>query len=134
MGSSRRYGRDTHLTPTLSPDWAERERRVALHFSGEPGMDLKITGFSADEEAGDAMKGDLARLMAQFPRAGALKWIGIRPQRRIALLALTRVEVIAGSGLAADHYASKDGKRQVTLIQDEHLDVVAQMLGKSEVL
>ncbi|MFL6580655.1 MAG: MOSC domain-containing protein [Burkholderiales bacterium] len=80
------------------------------------------------------MKGELARLMAQFPRAGVLTWIGIRPQRRIALSALTHVEVIAGSGLAGDHYASKyDGKRQVTLFQEEHLDVVAKMLGKSEV-
>jgi len=81
------------------------------------------------------VKGELARLMAQFPRAGVLQWIGIRPQRRLALLALTRVEVIAGSGLAGDHYALKnDGKRQVTLIQEEHLDVVAKMLGKSQVL
>lgn len=80
------------------------------------------------------MKGELARLAAQFPRAGVLNWIGIRPARRAALSALARVEVIAGIGLAGDHYASKDGKRQVTLIQAEHLDVVAKILGKSEVL
>ena len=81
------------------------------------------------------MKGELAKLMTQFPRAGALEWIGIRPERRAPLLALTRVEAIVGIGLAGDHYASKtDGKRQVTLIQQEHLDVVANMLGKSEVL
>jgi MOSC domain-containing protein YiiM len=81
------------------------------------------------------MKGELAKLMAQFPRAGALRWIGVRPERRAPLSALTRVEAIAGIGLAGDHYAAKnDGKRQVTLIQEEHLDVVAKMLGKSHVL
>ena len=80
------------------------------------------------------MKGEIARLMGQFPRPGVLNWIGIRPARRAALSTLTRVEAIAGIGLAGDHYASKDGKRQVTLIQAEHLDVVAKILGRSEVL
>ena len=80
------------------------------------------------------MDGDLAKLMAQFPRAGKLEWIGIRPARRAPLVSLTQVEVIAGYGLAGDHYASKsDGKRQVTLIQAEHLEVVAKILGKFEV-
>ncbi|MEO8005405.1 MAG: MOSC domain-containing protein [Betaproteobacteria bacterium] len=72
--------------------------------------------------------------MAQFPHAGKLEWIGIRPKRRTALTPLLEVEAIAGEGLAGDHYASKsNGKRQVTLIQAEHLDVVAKMLGKAEV-
>ena len=80
------------------------------------------------------MDGDLAKLMAQFPRAGKLEWIGIRPERLAPLVSLTQVEVIAGYGLAGDHYASKsDGKRQVTLIQAEHLEVVAKILGKFEV-
>ena len=78
--------------------------------------------------------GDLAKLMAQFPRAGRLEWIGIRPERRAPLASATQVEAIAGYGLAGDHYASKsNGKRQVTLIQSEHLDVVAKILGNSEV-
>ena len=77
---------------------------------------------------------DLAKLMAQFPSAGKLEWIGIRPERLAPLVSLTQVEVIAGYGLAGDHYASKsDGKRQVTLIQAEHLEVVAKILGKFEV-
>ena len=77
---------------------------------------------------------DLAKLMANFPRAGKLEWIGIRPERRAALVSVTQVEAIAGFGLAGDHYASKsNGKRQVTLIQAEHLEAVARILGKSEV-
>ena len=80
------------------------------------------------------MDGELAKLMAQFPRAGTVEWIGIRAERRAPVASVTQVEAIAGYGLAGDHYASKsNGKRQVTLIQAEHLDAVAKILGKSEV-
>ena len=77
---------------------------------------------------------DLAKLMAQFPHAGKLEWIGIRAARRATVTSLDQVDAIAGYGLAGDHYASKsNGKRQVTLIQSEHLEAVAKILGKSEV-
>ena len=72
--------------------------------------------------------------MAQFPRAGKLEWIGIRCERRAPLALVMQVEAITGYGLAGDHYASRtNGKRQVTLIQAEHLEAVAKILGKSEV-
>ena len=72
--------------------------------------------------------------MAQFPRAGKLEWIGIRAERRAPVASVVQVEAIAGSGLAGDHYASKsNGKRQVTLIQAEHLEAVVKILGKPEV-
>ncbi|HEV8646559.1 MAG TPA: MOSC domain-containing protein [Burkholderiales bacterium] len=72
--------------------------------------------------------------MAIFPRAGKVEWIGIRPERRAPLTSITQVEAIAGYGLEGDHYASSNnGKRQVTLIQAEHLEAVAKLLGKSEV-
>ena len=77
---------------------------------------------------------ELVKLMAQFPRAGRVEWIGIRPERRAPLAAVGQVEAIAGHGLAGDRYASKnDGKRQVTLIQAEHLEAVARLLGKPQV-
>lgn len=78
--------------------------------------------------------GELAKLMANFPRPGKVEWIGIRAQRRTPVVSVTQVEAIPGYGLAGDHYASKsNGKRQVTLIQAEHLEAVAKILGKSEV-
>jgi MOSC domain-containing protein YiiM len=78
--------------------------------------------------------GDLAKLMANFPRLGNVEWIGIRAERRAPLASVAQVEAIAGYGLAGDHYASKsNGKRQVTLIQAEHLEAVAKILGKPEV-
>lgn len=86
------------------------------------------------ERAGGEVDGELAKLMAQFPRAGKLEWIGVRAERRAPLASVTQVEAIAGYGLAGDHYASKsNGKRQVTLIQAEHLEALAKILGKSEV-
>jgi MOSC domain-containing protein YiiM len=78
-------------------------------------------------------EGDLAKLMANFPREGKVEWIGIRAERRAPLASVTQVEAIAGYGLAGDHYASKsNGRRQVTLIQAEHLEAVTTILGKSE--
>lgn len=75
--------------------------------------------------------GDLAKLMARFPQAGKVEWIGVRPERRAPLAGQAKIEAIAGYGLAGDHYASKNnGKRQVTLIQAEHLDAVARLLGR----
>lgn len=78
---------------------------------------------------------ELARLMATFPRPGVVEWIGVRSKRRARLVALDETEAVAGHGLTGDHYASRtNGTRQVTLIQREHLAVVAQLLGKTEVL
>ena len=72
--------------------------------------------------------------MSQFPHTGKLEWIGIRAARRASVESREQAEAIAGYGLAEDHYASKtNGKRQVTLIQSEHLEAVAKILGKSEV-
>ena len=80
------------------------------------------------------MEGELAKLMATFPRPGRVEWIGIRPARRALVVSVPEVEAVAGYGLAGDHYASKtNGTRQVTLIQAEHLEAVARILGKSEV-
>jgi MOSC domain-containing protein YiiM len=78
--------------------------------------------------------GELAKLMATFPRQGTVEWIGIRLDRRAPLAPLDQVQAVAGYGLAGDHYASKtNGKRQVTLVQSEHLDVVAGLLGRTDV-
>jgi len=72
----------------------------------------------------------LAALMDEFPRAGRLEWIGLRPQKRAPLVTVDRVEVLAGLGLAGDHRAARPGsERQVTLIQGEHLTGVAALLG-----
>lgn len=71
----------------------------------------------------------LRELMDTLPRPGTVEWIGIRPSRRASVEIVDAVELAADHGLAGDHYASPGGKRQVTLIQSEHLDAVGSMLA-----
>ncbi|GEO06578.1 molybdenum cofactor sulfurase [Adhaeribacter aerolatus] len=72
----------------------------------------------------------LGKLMDTMPQTGHITWIGIRPERRQLPLPLTAVEAITDRHLAGDHYTGKPGsKRQVTLIQAEHLAAVAAILN-----
>lgn len=73
----------------------------------------------------------LAPLASAFPRAGRVAWIGIRPARRTPVAVIDRVNAIAGRGLEGDRYAHA-GNREVTLIQAEHLPVVAALLGRED--
>ncbi|WP_151087989.1 MOSC domain-containing protein [Hymenobacter baengnokdamensis] len=75
-------------------------------------------------------KSTVARLLATLPQQGRLEWIGLRPARRAALEAVAEAEVITDRHLAGDHASPKaGGKRQITLIQHEHLAAVAGFLG-----
>lgn len=79
---------------------------------------------------------ELARLFAQFPRAGRVEWIGLRRARDIAMEAVAEIEAVAGKGLVGDRYmlsASGGGKRGVTLIQAEHLPAIAVLAGHDRV-
>jgi MOSC domain-containing protein YiiM len=66
----------------------------------------------------------LASLTARFPRPGRLDWIGLRPARRADMQVVDRAE-LQDHGLAGDH--ARPGKRTVTLIQGEHLPVIAAL-------
>lgn len=74
---------------------------------------------------------DLRALTRAFPRSGRLQSIHIRPARRVPSLALERGELVADRGLQGDRSMANagGGKRQVTLIQAEHLVAVAAFLG-----
>ena len=72
---------------------------------------------------------ELGRLFAQFPRAGRVDWIGLRPARDVAMLPVEVAKATAGKGLSGDRYASGSGKRGITLIQAEHLPVIAALAG-----
>ncbi|QMU31239.1 MOSC domain-containing protein [Adhaeribacter radiodurans] len=75
----------------------------------------------------------LGQLIQTLPQAGKLTWIGIRPARSAPLQTLAVVEALTDHGLTGDHYSGKPGsKRQVTLIQAEHITAVASMLHRSE--
>ncbi|WP_375262783.1 MOSC domain-containing protein [Palleronia sp.] len=65
-------------------------------------------------------------MMARHAQAGRVTWIGLRPARRAGMEAVEAAE-ISEAGVAGDH--GRAGKRAVTLIQAEHLPVIAAMLG-----
>lgn len=72
----------------------------------------------------------LVELRKSFAGAGRLDWIGLRPARLGQMRVVTSCTVTA-DGLADDH--GKCGKRAVTLIQAEHLAVIAALCGRSDV-
>jgi MOSC domain-containing protein YiiM len=70
-------------------------------------------------------------LFQNFIQPGKVLWIGIRPQTRKPIQVLTETFANIG-GLLDDRYnkGNAESKRQVTLIQHEHLQAAASFLGK----
>jgi MOSC domain-containing protein YiiM len=77
---------------------------------------------------------DLHELLSSVPRAGKVEWFGVRSARREPMAIVDAVEAREGRGLTGDHFrGGAAGKRQVTLIQAEHLRVIAELLGRDRV-
>jgi MOSC domain-containing protein YiiM len=56
--------------------------------------------------------------------------MGVRPQPRAAIVEIAEARAIAGRGLTGDYRSrGAGGRRQVTLIQAEHLKLIAAALG-----
>lgn len=68
----------------------------------------------------------IATLTARHAANGRLDWIGLRPERLAEMVVADRAEV-TGDGLSGDH--GRPGKRAVTLLQAEHLPVIAALAG-----
>ena len=66
-------------------------------------------------------------LMTTHARAGRVEWLGVREVRRGLVRPLERAR-IEPHGLVGDHRA-RPGKRAVTVIQHEHLPVIAALAG-----
>jgi MOSC domain-containing protein YiiM len=73
----------------------------------------------------------LETLIARFAQPGHLVWIGLRSARRGPVIAV-REAAIGPAGLDGDRRESP-GKRAVTLIQAEHLPVIAALAGREAV-
>jgi len=65
-------------------------------------------------------------MMARHARAGRLDWIGLRGERYAPLDVVDGAE-LTDAGLVGDH--GRAGKRAVTLVQAEHLPVIAALSG-----
>lgn len=78
----------------------------------------------------------LRALTAQFSRPGRLEQICLRPAKAQACVNVSSVEAIALRGLQGDYTAQRTSRkvlgsnRQVTLIQAEHLPLIASLTGK----
>lgn len=90
----------------------------------------------------DTDRGTLRGLTRQFPRAGRLDMILLRPARRVPMVSVASAEALAGRGLEGDrsagpavrpHGSAGGSKRQVTLIQAEHLPVIAALAALQHV-
>lgn len=79
------------------------------------------------------MAESLQELFNTLPQTGRVRWIGLRPERKAPIVPVISVEAIAGKGLTGDRYNSKNGKRQVTLIQGEHLTAIASLLDRDHI-
>jgi MOSC domain-containing protein YiiM len=84
--------------------------------------------------ATQAQISDMDRLLNTLPQVGEVAWIGLRPGHRETIQSVEEADVHTGSGLVGDRFRGRpDSKRQVTLIQAEHLAAVGSMLGREPV-
>ena len=71
---------------------------------------------------------NLQTLLNTLPQTGKVVWIGLRPEKKAAMKVVQSVEADKETGLVGDRYSGRSGNRQVTLIQAEHLAVIASCL------
>ena len=66
-----------------------------------------------------------------IPQRGQVEWIGIRPKKRSDLSIVKYILINKNAGIVGDHFGGNNSrKRQVTLMQKEHLDVISSILGR----
>jgi len=82
---------------------------------------------------------DLHALAHRFPRPGRIDAIFLRPARLAAVMSVGETLALPGLGLQGDRSSAKPAlraggsKRQVSLIQAEHLPVIAALAGLPQV-
>ena len=83
--------------------------------------------------------GDLRALTRSFSRDGRLEFIFLRPARRAPVLSVREARALIGRGLEGDRSTiaqpskPNGSKRQVTLIQAEHLPVIAALAAMNTI-
>ena len=76
----------------------------------------------------------IAELKQHFPTPGRVEWIGIRPGTGSEMIEKTCVNAVTGHGLDGDKAGQKEGgKRQVTLIQAEYIEVLRSLLQEKNI-
>ena len=72
----------------------------------------------------------IARLLSAPMLPGRLTWIGLRLARRGPIEPVDTAVLDPAEGVIGDRYAGRTGTRQVSLIQDEHLQAIGAYLGQ----
>lgn len=72
----------------------------------------------------------LADLLLRHARPGRVEAIYLRPARGEPVVRVEQADAVAEVGLEGDR--SRGGKRQISLIQAEHLPVIASLVGLAE--
>lgn len=89
--------------------------------------------------ATDPAPTSLRDLATRFAHTGRIEAIYLRPARLAPVQTVDTAELIAERGLAGDRSAARapgrpgGGKRQVTLLQAEHLPVIAALSGHAHI-
>lgn len=73
----------------------------------------------------------LSHLLNSHAGPGRVDWIGLRPVRREPVVAVAQAD-ITETGLVGDHRA-RPGKRALSLVQAEHLPVIAALARRDDV-
>lgn len=76
----------------------------------------------------------LDELLNTLPQRGEVRWIGLRPQRQTSMTSVDEVSVSSVTGLEGDRYQGRTGQRHVTLVQEEHLAVIASCSARECVM
>lgn len=85
------------------------------------------------------MSANLRELVARFPITGRLEAIVLRPARNVEAVCSEEAQAIAGLGLVGDRRAGvprhgeEARRREVTLVQAEHLPLIATWVGRASV-
>ena len=76
----------------------------------------------------------MKELFSSMTQTGCVRWIGLRPARREPMQVVQEAQIDVNVGLEGDRFSGKPGsKRMVTLIQEEHLAVMAKFLERDAI-
>lgn len=75
----------------------------------------------------------LKDLQQHVPQTGRLDWIGKRPAKKSPLVNAASATITTEEGILGDHYSRNQGKRQITLIQAEHLQFIGTIMGRAPI-
>ena len=78
------------------------------------------------------MANKLEQFILDAPQKGKVEFISYRKEHKGEVLSAKKVNILKESGIEGDHYG-KLGNRMVTIIQKEHLEVIAKILDTDQI-